>query len=492
MLKQILKCSCVFAALVLVFSAIGALVDTDGNAATNQTLLGDIDMGVGTLGDLTAYVTNVVDKSSITDGTNMIDAAGNVWEVRIVYSDAWNLTTVIGFNEEDVYNYWTWPYWDNDGWYIDKADGGDVYRLSTNESAIVLLYEEGANKAIWDRGVSGVITNYVGKLALTNDIDYTTNNTQLVATIEATAPAPGNYLSVSNSAMNARGATDLGVRGVPLGEGSWFKVKMTALKEGDSSQDLTMVWDSSSGSWVDNLEIYKTEEGYGITDGGFDIYFTLDENFSSVFTDEEGDYHYSVVGYTNKLALTSDIPLVVSPSTNAVSGTAADAKATGTALYTGFTEWEFSGVPSRWEITDITYELGDWGLYYSVEGEPDAISTQGAEDALTLTFAYSSEIHITATRHLVTPTRTSQLENDGPKDGLNVGHPFATTNQIPDITSLSNRIVELENKLSGIHIISTNKYDFSTNVGLYTGVRDIIVAFGGTVTNFPAIPSGGN
>lgn len=61
-------------------------------------------------------------------------------------------------------------------------------------------------------------------------------------------------------------------------------------------------------------------------------------------------------------------------------------------------KWEFSRVPSRWEITDISYELGDWNLYYSVEGEPDGISTQGAEDALTLTFAYSDEVQITATR----------------------------------------------------------------------------------------------
>ena len=32
------------------------LVDTEGNAATNQTLLGDIDMGVGTLGDLSTFI----------------------------------------------------------------------------------------------------------------------------------------------------------------------------------------------------------------------------------------------------------------------------------------------------------------------------------------------------------------------------------------------------------------------------------------------------
>jgi len=39
--------------------------------------------------------------------------------------------------------------------------------------------------------------------------------------------------------------------------------------------------------------------------------------------------------------------------------------------------------------------------------------------------------------------------------------------------------------------LSGRIYDFSTNVGLYTGVRDLILAFGGSVTNFPAI-NGGN
>lgn len=31
-------------------------------------------------------------------------------------------------------------------------------------------------------------------------------------------------------------------------------------------------------------------------------------------------------------------------------------------------------------------------------------------------------------------------------------------------------------------------YDFATNIGLYTAVRDVILALGGSVTNFPAIP----
>lgn len=50
-----------------------ALVDTDGNAATNQTLLGDVDMGVGTLGDLKTYVsTGAVEEARNFTRTNAV------------------------------------------------------------------------------------------------------------------------------------------------------------------------------------------------------------------------------------------------------------------------------------------------------------------------------------------------------------------------------------------------------------------------------------
>ena len=57
-----MKLKTTITSLFLAFAALapahvsGALVDTDGNAATNQTLLGDIDMGVGTLWDITTFI----------------------------------------------------------------------------------------------------------------------------------------------------------------------------------------------------------------------------------------------------------------------------------------------------------------------------------------------------------------------------------------------------------------------------------------------------
>lgn len=65
-------------------------------------------------------------------------------------------------------------------------------------------------------------------------------------------------------------------------------------------------------------------------------------------------------------------------------------------------EWTFSGVPSNWEITGIEYSFGEgtgeWILNYSIEEETDSITTLGDEDALSLTFIYSDEVNITATR----------------------------------------------------------------------------------------------
>lgn len=65
----------VLIAAILAFAvpASGALVDVNGNAATNQTLLGDVDMGVGTLGDLKTFVsTDAVEEAKNFTRTNAV------------------------------------------------------------------------------------------------------------------------------------------------------------------------------------------------------------------------------------------------------------------------------------------------------------------------------------------------------------------------------------------------------------------------------------
>ena len=142
------------------------------------------------------------------------------------------------------------------------------------------------------------------------------------------------------------------------------------------------------------------------------------------------------------LALTNDIPpavTVVAPSTNATAGTAADAKATGTALYTGFTEWFCNEISSGWTLVKIEWlSNGDpnattgagWYVtvydgYYETalyEGsDADAVSLSREEGGIFPGFSLS--------RHLVTPTKTSQLINDGTN-----GIPFSTMTDIPDVS----------------------------------------------------------
>ena len=123
---------------------------------------------------------------------------------------------------------------------------------------------------------------------------------------------------------------------------------------------------------------------------------------------------------------------VVPPSPSAQTGHAADAKATGDALYSGFTPWKIyrNGV----DVTALvdgqpTYSGGEWDVEFcSVSGD-DTIHGTGVSDANVLSLEWDNAgTAYSATRHLITPTKTSQLLNDGPSSGPNVGHPFATTN----------------------------------------------------------------
>ena len=117
-------------------------------------------------------------------------------------------------------------------------------------------------------------------------------------------------------------------------------------------------------------------------------------------------------------ATASERGAVTVDATLAQQGAAADAKAVGDALRGGFTEWEFSGdgyteghtytiVISSSEEGYYDYMLYDNGTYVDLV----TLSTDSSIEI------YFSTENITATRHLVTPTKTSQLVNDG--DGAN-------------------------------------------------------------------------
>ena len=235
----------------------------------------------------------------ITDGTNTIDAARNVYTNAVLRSSEWVVSQVDGYS-------FTGPFYSSGDWVIDYEAGGGVATgtLSTNgpADAVELTFTDPEYGLVVHatRPITGIVSVAYGKLALTNDIDYTTSNAQLVSTIEATAPAPGNYSAVSNAAMNARNATDLGVRGEPQGEGSWFTFNGHIVS-----------WDAESESWCgQNINIDDYDGHYIFFWEVGETVFYLDENFSCSIN--SGTNTYIIIGYTNTLAQVSQIPVVPS------------------------------------------------------------------------------------------------------------------------------------------------------------------------------------
>ena len=116
-----------------------------------------------------------------------------------------------------------------------------------------------------------------------------------------------------------------------------------------------------------------------------------------------------------------------------VQGAAADSKTVGDALRGGFTEWEFNGnvSPGATYTVDITEYEGP--VYVaSLSGSDGSGETTDVDslDALTVLFSITG---ITATRYLITPTKTSQLSNDSgflsavpdayaPKNDINISY----------------------------------------------------------------------
>lgn len=252
---------------------------------------------------------------AITDGTNTIDAAGNVYVKPNGWSFALHATGIASdATSEEIRSKMSMgtPIWGYglvesatdqvEGWFIYRSQAQGFYRGDSPDSSVELQsYEylgaqggpldtviEYNSEYDWDGdgdlvSVSGTIrygmTTVVGKLALTNDIP--------------------NYAAVSNAAMNARSVTDLGVRGAPLSPNEWFVVNGSVF-----------TWDSVYwGSQESEYVIEPDPPGYSITDQSFfSENFSLDENFE--FHTTNGDVPLHIVGYTNTLAQVSQIPVV--------------------------------------------------------------------------------------------------------------------------------------------------------------------------------------
>ena len=117
----------------------GALVDTEGNSATNQTLLGDIDMGVGTLWDLKQFIfpydTNAIPYSALS-GTPDLSSLATKDEVFNAADQGTNYADKIAREFEDGTREVDYASDANLAFYLagddDTYNANDLIRESTN------------------------------------------------------------------------------------------------------------------------------------------------------------------------------------------------------------------------------------------------------------------------------------------------------------------------------------------------------------------------
>jgi hypothetical protein len=221
------KVAAAFFAMAL--SVFGAAVDTDGNAVTNQTLLGDIDMGVTTVGDMREIITNgVPTKADVASATNDLATVAHSGsyndlsdsptiptvptEVSAFNNDAGYITTngVIA-SEFSGYGYpftaWTndhpelglseptylsfkngsfvvyqWMYTATNG--VGDAIGGPYFIAATADGAdaVSLSTTLGGTNVVFSRTGTAVYTNSLG-LATTSNLKQYVKHTELDTTL---------------------------------------------------------------------------------------------------------------------------------------------------------------------------------------------------------------------------------------------------------------------------------------------------------------------
>ena len=124
--------------------------------------------------------------------------------------------------------------------------------------------------------------------------DFSTNNTELVATIETKAPAPGNYAVVSNAAMNA----------VQTETDPAWNVEKSGYATKD---DLTNKVDKS-GVLIGSMFIGFTDEGIYVRDVGTGKGVILSDDMMARKTATGEVFYYAYPNGSGTLAFTSDIP----------------------------------------------------------------------------------------------------------------------------------------------------------------------------------------
>lgn len=361
-------------------------------------------------------LTNMISSASeITDGFNMIKADGSVYELGEDYwvmTNIWGASNIFVKNGEyswiSIYpgsqtNEYTGEFsrkgyveWDENamsyigqegpGWYYQNEDSwGTPWGVYPGDSTLTEFSVPG-----WFYMRMKRPDKYVGKLALTND--FSTSNALLVATIEATAPSPGNYTAVSNAAMNARGIMDFNVRGSPEPGRGFFIV--------DGGDVLTWIdtEDPQDVGWYGSIHVTTNSSGYEVVGGPS---FSLDSDFTAAF-EYNGEEHV-IVGYTDEIAFKSDIRVSkISDGTNTICASRhvfGDTNwVVNPSFYIGSSPWYYGE-----EITIV--ETGVEGEWWRPMCVGDFIGIgKGSKDSTVVTWSVEeAHIGITARRGSATP-----------------------------------------------------------------------------------------
>lgn len=166
----------ILAALTCACSWAGVTSARLGALGRNDTVVTNVDIDVD--GPIGAFASTGAVKRAELHGTptRWTDATGCVWEVA--RNAGWSLSSYTGFTPEDISS-WVGPYWHGadeemyttDGWFLEP--GGTPTYLGGDPNATTLHYDMGDEfVANWTR-YDILVTNLVGRTALTNDIPRT-------------------------------------------------------------------------------------------------------------------------------------------------------------------------------------------------------------------------------------------------------------------------------------------------------------------------------
>jgi len=226
-----------------------------------------------------------------------------------------------------------------------------------------------------------------------------------------------------------------------------------------------------STDWPDDDPAQPTQPVW--TNGAWAVWVVdrsmKDGPFTVQGSEADTNLNYSLYGYETRfwrvksyggttniygLARLSDVPRIVTNET-AVSYT--------------YGEWDCQWHVSENEFEYMAWSNGVWYLHYSYDYngqhyDDDIYTANGAEDATTV---YFPEV-ATLTRERF-PVMRNAL-------GLA---------RLSDIASATN---DLHKSLAPTNALQGHTFDFSTQYGLYSAVSNLVILFGGSITNFPALP----